>query len=159
MKKVFIDIDRCIGCYTCSAACYYSHSDHRSTVGYGELREDARLPFICRHCDEPACLNACPRNAIKKLDHGIIKRMNLLCTGCGACALACPFGVIEPDIRSYVISKCDLCPDRIAEGNEPACVAACPAGALAFRDADEAGEKSILLGGRMEGHHPVFRRT
>jgi Fe-S-cluster-containing dehydrogenase component len=102
---------------------------------------------------------ACPRDAIKKLDNGIIKRMNMLCIGCGSCAIACPFGVIEPEIRSYIISKCDLCADRVAEGKEPACVAACPSGALSFEEVEEAGEKKILVGGRMEGHHPIFRRV
>jgi anaerobic selenocysteine-containing dehydrogenase len=38
MKRVFVNIDRCIACRTCSAACNYSHSDHRPTIGYGELR-------------------------------------------------------------------------------------------------------------------------
>jgi Fe-S-cluster-containing dehydrogenase component len=117
------------------------------------------LPFICRQCEEPACLDACPREAIKKLGNGIIRRMNMLCIGCGSCAIACPFGVIEPEIHSYVISKCDLCADRVAEGREPACVAACPSGALSFEEVAEAGEKKILVGGRMEGHHPIFRRT
>jgi len=159
MKRVFVDIDRCIACRTCSAACHYSHSDFRTTVGYGELREDVRLPFICRHCDEPTCLAACPENAIKKLENGIIKRMNMLCTGCKSCSIGCPFGVISPDIRSYIISKCDLCATRIAGGKEPACVAACPSGALTFDDVEEVGEKGILLGVRMKGHHPLFRRT
>ena len=66
MKKVFVNMDRCIACRTCSAACDYSHWDRRPTIGYGELREDVRLPFICRHCEQPACLEACPQNAIRK---------------------------------------------------------------------------------------------
>ena len=159
MKRVFVDIDRCIACRTCSAACYYSHADFRTTIGYGELREDVRLPFICRQCEEPACLAACPKDAIKKLDNGVIKRMNMLCIGCKSCVLACPFGVIEPDVHSYIISKCDGCVARLTEGKEPACVLACPSGALTFEEVEEVGEKQVLLGVRIKGHHPIFRRA
>jgi formate dehydrogenase iron-sulfur subunit len=159
MKRVFVNIDRCIACRTCSAACDYSHNEHRPTIGYGELREDVRLPFICRHCEEPACLAACPQGAIKKLDNGAIKRMNMLCTGCGSCAVACPFGVIEPEVRSYVISKCDLCASRLKEGREPACVMACPADALTYEEADEVAGKSVMISSSMKGRHPFFRRV
>ena len=159
MKKVFVDIDRCIACRTCSAACNYRNSEFRSTIGYGDLREDVRLPFICRHCDDAPCLAACPKDAIKKLDNGVIKRMNMLCIGCKSCALACPFGVINPDLRSYIITKCDLCVFRLKEQKEPACVLACPAGALTFDEAEEVSEKRILVGSSISGHHPLFRRT
>ena len=159
MKKVFVNMDKCIACRTCSAACDYSHWDRRPTIGYGELREDVRLPFICRHCEQPACLEACPQNAIRKLDGGEVKRMNMLCTGCGSCTVACPFGVIEPIVKSYVISKCDLCAARVEEGKEPACVRACPAGALTFEEADEIAEKSVVVGSSMTGRHPFFRRV
>lgn len=159
MKRVFVNIDRCIACRTCSAACNYSHPEHRPTVGYGELREDVRLPFICRHCDDPQCMASCPRDAIRQLDNGAIKRMNMLCTGCGSCALACPFGVIEPEVRSYIISKCDLCAARLEEGKEPACVMACPTGALTFEEVDEVGENSVMIGASFKGRHPIFRRV
>jgi Fe-S-cluster-containing dehydrogenase component len=159
MKRVFVDIDRCIACRTCSAACNYRNNEFRSTIGYGDLRENVRLPFICRHCDEPSCLAACPKDAIKKLDNGVIKRMNMLCIGCKSCALACPFGVIEPEVRSYIITKCDLCASRLKEEKEPACVLACPAGALTFEEAEEVSEKRILVGSSISGHHPLFRRV
>ncbi len=102
---------------------------------------------------------SCPRDAIKQLENGAIKRMNMLCTGCGSCTLACPFGVIEPEVKSYVISKCDLCAGRLQEGKEPACVMACPTGALTFEEVDEVGENSVMIGTSFKGRHPVFRRV
>lgn len=159
MKRVFVNIDRCIACRTCSAACNYSHPELRPTIGYGELRQDARLPFICRHCEDPQCLAACPRDAIRKLDNGAVKRMSLLCTGCGSCIIACPFGVIEPEVKSYIITKCDLCAARLEEGRLPACVLSCPSGALSFEDDDSIAEKTVMIGSSMTGHHPFFRRV
>jgi anaerobic carbon-monoxide dehydrogenase iron sulfur subunit len=158
MKKVFIDINRCTGCLACSAACHYTHSDYRSTVNFAEQRNEMSYPFICRHCEEPACLASCPRDAIKKLENGTIKRMNLLCIGCGSCALACPFGVIEPEIRGGIISKCDNCAGRTEEGKGPACVLACPAGALTFEDVEDTDGKQPLLGGMIKGRQPSAGR-
>ncbi len=155
-KRVFVNLDYCIGCGSCSAACYYSHNGF-TNVHYGSVPE-ATIPFICRHCEDPACVAACPNGAIKKLDNGVIKRMNMLCVGCGSCSLACPFGVIDPGIRSYTILKCDLCIERLADGKEPACVTACPSGALRFEGVSEVSEEYILIGGRVGGQHPIFRR-
>jgi Fe-S-cluster-containing dehydrogenase component len=36
------------------------------------------------------------------------------------------------------VLKCDLCAERLAQGREPACVAACPVGALRYVELEEA---------------------
>jgi len=67
--------------------------------------------------------------------------------------------VIEPQVRSYIISKCDLCAARVQEGKEPACVMSCPSGALTFEEDDEIAGKSVMIGSSMTGRHPFFRRV
>jgi len=65
--------------------------------------ERIRFALICRRCASAPCVAACPRGALEKVpsgtnDAGMLKRANMLCTGCGTCALACPFGTIYDDL-------------------------------------------------------------
>jgi formate dehydrogenase iron-sulfur subunit len=50
------------------------------------------------------------------------------CMGCRYCMIACPYGIprYEWDSPAPLVRKCTLCYDRIAAGQEPACVDACP---------------------------------
>ncbi|GAB6102446.1 hypothetical protein JCM16138_16690 [Thermococcus atlanticus] len=59
------------------------------------------------------------------------------CIGCKMCAIVCPFGIPEFDYLTGIMFKCDMCPDRRAEGRPPACVEACKTGALQFGTIDE----------------------
>ena len=51
------------------------------------------------------------------------------CIGCRACLEACPFGVPQFD-EDGLMYKCDMCLDRIENGQAPICAAACPTQAL-----------------------------
>jgi ferredoxin len=62
------------------------------------------------------------------------------CNGCRMCELVCPFGVVEISRDGKAMIKCDLCIERTRAGEEPACVAACPTGALRFVDVDVDGD-------------------
>jgi len=156
-RRVILDMDRCVGCRSCAAACFYSHRGIGS-VAYGII-EEGTLPIICRQCEDPACVAACPVEALRREPNGVVRRSLLLCIGCGSCVIACPFGVIHPDLQRHQVAKCDLCEERVEAGGLPRCVAACPSGALRFENADSlAKNKVLLLSGRTAGEHPYRRR-
>jgi len=171
-KRVLIDLDRCIECRSCAAACYYSHAA-MPAIRFARSGW-ALLPVICRQCKAASCVEACPAEAMVRDDDGVVRRRLFRCIGCGSCARACPFGVI-PDqlgglprnaksadrLNGGQIAKCDLCADRTAKDPQavPRCVAACPAGALKFADERNADElQGEVLGGRTIGENPYKRR-
>jgi len=175
-KRILIDMDRCVECRSCAAACYYTHGN-MPVVG-SACSGAALLPVLCRQCKSAACVEACPVEAMIRDDNGVVRRRLFKCIGCGSCARACPFGVLPtPDnpaagapagyrstdrISGHGMPKCDLCEDRLVEGNGdavPRCVAACPTGALAFADEHEADQLGLeVLGGRTTGDDPFKRR-
>ena len=61
------------------------------------------------------------------------------CMGCRYCEWACPYGAPQLDAATGVMTKCDLCRDELAEGRDPACVAACPMRVLAVEDLADDG--------------------
>jgi anaerobic dimethyl sulfoxide reductase subunit B (iron-sulfur subunit) len=145
----YFNANECIGCKVCVAAC---KDVHNLPVGYklrkvvtgeaGGWETDAAsgvlqprdvfaysVSYSCMHCAHPACMEACPKGAVSKdADTGIVSIDQALCIGCGRCAKACPWDapVVVPGIDGTRVSrKCDLCADLLAQGEEPACVAAC----------------------------------
>ena len=158
VKRVLIDLDRCVECGSCAAACYYSHAAMPIIQAAG--RGPALLPVICRQCKSAPCVDACPVEAMVQDAHGVARRRLFRCIGCGSCARACPFGVLPTEPTRRQIAKCDLCEDITASGQGvPRCVAACPAGALQFGDEHDAVDaKLLLVGGRTVGEDPFKRR-
>ncbi|MHC4982964.1 MAG: 4Fe-4S dicluster domain-containing protein [Planctomycetota bacterium] len=172
-KRVLIDMDRCVECGSCAAACYFSHGQ-MPVVGTARSGV-ALLPVICRQCKSASCVDACPVEAMVRDESGVVRRRLFRCIGCGSCAKACPFGVLPnelgglpagyrscEDLSGRQIPKCDLCEDRIKAGGKvvPRCVAACPAGALVFADEHEAPRAQLVVyGGRTTGEDPFKRRS
>jgi len=156
-KRVLLNLDRCVGCKTCAASCFHSHHG-MPAIQHSRLAPGA-LPLLCRQCDDPPCVGACPSGAMQLDEKGIVSRSMLLCWGCGSCTLACPFGVLPRTLTRHVIAKCDLCEDLTATGGRPRCVAACPSGALQFMEPGDLPEKNLqLIGGRVTGQNPHRRR-
>ncbi len=143
MRVVLVDPKRCLGCRSCELACAVAHSKAGELLAtvlagerprkriYVEPTERQAVPVVCRHCEKAPCLTVCPTGAISRKGPGEPVLIDLsLCIGCRSCYLVCPFGVIEfvPELGTAI--KCDLCHPRA----KPACVEACPTGALSFEE-------------------------
>jgi DMSO reductase anchor subunit/ferredoxin len=87
----------------------------------------------CNHCLEPTCLRGCPVNAYTKdAITGIVRHSADACIGCQYCTWTCSYGVPQYDESRGVVGKCDMCHARLEHGQTPACVTACPEGAIAI---------------------------
>jgi len=139
---LMIDLERCIGCKSCEAACKAEHGlgpgEYRTRVawlGDPDLGAFDFLTVTCQHCDRPACLRACPVHpkAIEKdLETGVVRVIEDRCTGCGECVIACPYGAMGYDPVDHHSVKCDLCHDRRSQDLTPACASVCPGFAITF---------------------------
>jgi len=155
-----IDVSKCIGCKACQIACS-EWNDLRDDIGsthgvydnpmdltadswtvmrYTEYDNPAtgELEWLirkdgCMHCEDPGCLKACPSpGAIVQYANGIVDFQEEHCIGCGYCVTGCPFDVPRISKKDNKAYKCTLCSDRVAIGQEPACVKTCPTGAIMF---------------------------
>lgn len=143
MKRLFIDLEICFKCKECTAECdYYFHPNND---GVGALLEQASKILVCRKCEEAPCVKGCVFDALEKQEDGTLKRYNMRCTGCQTCTMACPFGVVYPQIVPYITSRCDYCLEQCGEGKDPLCVRTCPEGAIKFVEVEESEEKDIYL--------------
>jgi tetrathionate reductase subunit B len=133
MEKYALNIDdpACWGCKTCEVACK-QEMGAPDGVKLIDVQEDGPRvvdgqPYflfrvkVCRHCDDPPCAEACPAEAIRKRDDGIVVLDGELCTGCQNCLEACPYGVISFDEEGGLARKCNLCHHRVDRGLYPAC--------------------------------------
>jgi len=127
--------------------CSYKH--HPENKGLDSLLEMIRFALICRRCEAAPCISACPQGALEKIpsqnhDAGVLKRSTMLCTACGSCAIACPFGTIYTDLIPFPSSVCDRCKGRLAWGEKPLCVQTCSDGSIDYGEVDvEKGEDLI----------------
>ncbi len=85
------------------------------------------MPRICNHCTTPACLAACPRNAIYKREQdGIVLVDQERCRGYRYCVRACPYKKVFFNAATGKSEKCILCYPRVEKGVPPACFWQCP---------------------------------
>jgi phenylacetyl-CoA:acceptor oxidoreductase subunit 1 len=141
-----VDLERCVGCQTCTAACRQANATTPGVqwrrvldVETGEFPDVRRtfVPVGCMHCAEPPCLEVCPTTATRRRADGIVAIDEALCIGCAYCVMACPYqarckvttartaygGAAMPSEaarphpeRIGVSQKCTFCSDRIDTG-------------------------------------------
>jgi carbon-monoxide dehydrogenase iron sulfur subunit len=146
-KTIIVDIEKCLACKSCEIACAIAHSKSKileeaieeqptpQTRVAVEAAGELAVPLQCRHCEDAPCISVCPTQAIHRHEaDGPVLIEQEKCIGCKFCLMACPFGVIDVSTDGKIIIKCDLCIERTKAGQEPACVEACPTGALKLAD-------------------------
>jgi len=184
---ILFDSTKCTGCRACQVACkrWYELPDEETTsfsndftnptdlssktwlfIKFTEFKGKEPKPVewefarrSCMQCQEPACAAVCPANAITKFPEGPVVVDQESCIGCRYCVEACPFDVIRYDAGQGVVYKCTMCADRIAAGQQPACVSTCPAEALEFGERQKllakAKERAAQVGGYVYGEKEV----
>jgi formate dehydrogenase iron-sulfur subunit len=138
--RFHFDMEQCIGCKCCIVACNEQNGNPADInwrrvgeIEGGWYPETQRfyLSMGCNHCLEPSCLIGCPVEAYTKdLVTGIVQHSAEACIGCQYCTWNCSYGVPQYNTERGVVGKCDMCYGRLTAGREPACVNACPEGAI-----------------------------
>jgi Fe-S-cluster-containing dehydrogenase component/DMSO reductase anchor subunit len=107
--------------------------------GTAEAPVQKTVTTACHHCLEPACLKGCPVDAYEKDPvTGIVRHLDDQCIGCQYCTLTCPYEVPQYNAAKGIVRKCDMCSDRLAVGEAPACVQGCPNDAITIKVVDVA---------------------
>ena len=160
-----VDLDACSGCKSCVVACHTLNGleEHEMWRSVGLLHGGSnQLPVLqhvttaCHHCVEPACLEGCPVEAYEKDPvTGIVRHLDDQCIGCQYCILKCPYDVPKYSHSKGIVRKCDMCRNRLAVGEAPACVQACPHQAIRItvvnkQETLENAEANLFLPGAPE---------
>ncbi len=151
----YFNTARCTGCKACMVACQDKHdlpaeTRWRRVAEYsgGEWTRNNDNTFTqnvfayymsvaCNHCERPICQEVCPAAAITKRDDGIVLIDEDKCIGCRYCEWACPYSAPQFNEDTGTMTKCTMCVDYIDEGQDPACVTACPSRALEIGELEE----------------------
>jgi len=127
--KLVVVPESCSGCHICELVCAIEHfganNPKKSAIRIRVTYPDPALnkPVVCSQCDVAACAEACPTDALQRVD-GVVKLDEDKCIYCFDCVEACTFEAMYVHRDSGVPIKCDMC------GGDPACVKKCPKAAI-----------------------------
>ncbi len=143
-----VDLDACSGCKACVVACHHLNGLEEDELwrsvgllqgGTSAQPVQATVTTACHHCVDPACMTGCPVGAYEKDPvTGIVKHLDDQCFGCQYCTLMCPYDAPKYSKKLGIVRKCDMCSGRLAVGEAPACVQACPSSAIRISLVDTA---------------------
>jgi formate dehydrogenase iron-sulfur subunit len=166
-KSIMVDTSRCTACRGCQVACKQWHglpgtktrqtgtyqnppdfsAETYKVVRFSEGRRANGKPYwyffsdMCRHCLEPGC-----KMGNKKGEIVQDARTGAVLYGPATKNLDfeevlgyCPYHIPRQSAQSGALAKCDMCIDRLRGNMIPACVQACPTGAMQF------GERGDIL--------------
>jgi formate dehydrogenase iron-sulfur subunit len=166
MSKAFlIDTTLCTGCRGCQVACKQWHNlpaEKTRNVGSYQNPQDLSFdtyklvrmkeeviddklrwlffPEQCRHCIDAPCEAAAddPKAIFTDSATGaVIYTANTRDLYDAQEVIdACPYNVPRKGANG-LLAKCDMCLDRVENGQLPACVKTCPTGAMNFGDREE----------------------
>lgn len=142
-KNSFIfNTNKCVGCMACVAGCSIENGtdlqvNWREVNCHNKIKHPGLPVFhfslACNHCEDAPCMKNCPALAYTRDEKtGAVIHHAEACIGCKYCTWACPYDAPKFNKSTQIVEKCNFCVDRISEGKRPACVEACPVGALEF---------------------------
>jgi len=161
---MLIDSTKCAkGCDACVTACNTENAINETVrdprqgaqwirkIDLKDLKtgREHSLPMLCQHCAHPPCVDVCPTGASMKRADGIVLVDRHRCIGCRYCMLACPYKARSlvftplteqnPEVPrgKGCVESCTFCVQRVDKGLQPACVDACPEGAMTFGDLND----------------------
>ena len=168
---IITDLNKCVGCLSCSTACKTVNEvpignfwNKVLRVGPNPKYEGAIvpdvemyfLPITCQHCADAPCVSVCPTEASHKIADGTVQIDKEKCIGCQFCAMACPYGVRYLNEEERVVEKCTLCEQKTAQGELPQCVAQCAGRARYFGDIEKGIENMEGAGNHHSQSDPSY---
>ncbi|WP_018306528.1 4Fe-4S dicluster domain-containing protein [Desulfitobacterium hafniense] len=140
----------CIGCRSCEMACRNEFSTEGAEY-WRRVKEinppDGAFYFLsisCNHCENPECFRVCPERTYRKRKDGVVLHDPRRCSACGKCTRACPVKAPKVSLVSGKVDKCNFCVHRLENSQVPACVVACPMGALAILSPAEPDPEGVV---------------
>ncbi|MBC8417942.1 MAG: 4Fe-4S dicluster domain-containing protein [Desulfobacterales bacterium] len=146
MRIAFTE-ELCTNCHLCAMFCSLAFTKNGifefrpsiSRIRVIENEDDTKyVAHVCLQCESPACVDACPVEAIAKdPESGLVMIDEDECTECEMCIEACEFDCLF--MVDGITVKCEVCDD-------PLCVRACAVKALELAEWDE---ESVLEQGEL----------